>query len=124
MKSSIATEYRCDQVPRTRIGQNYGITSARPASATSSSRARWIARWPSTFTQYSPSEWLPKPMPPRLIVTAGTPSAMGTFESVDERPNRPSTPKTAVVARARWMSGALRSPSPDGRSPIFSFFQG
>ena len=74
---------------------------ARPASATTSNKARCIARWPSRLIHHSPGECPSPPTPPRPMVTAGTPSAIGTFESVDDRASSPDTPKTAVVANAR-----------------------
>ena len=55
------------------------------------------------------------------MVTAGTPSAIGTFESVDDRASSPDTPKTAVVANARWISGSDDSREPEGLSPTFLF---
>src|SRR3990172_1997935 len=75
------------------MAQFLSFYSAIPAQATASRRAFWIPRWPSTFDHHSWSAWAPSPSPPRPMVVAGIPSAMGTFASVDPVSSWGSTPE-------------------------------
>ena len=79
-----------------------------------------MARYPSSFTQYSSGACPFPPAPPRPMVTAGTPSAMGMLLLVEDRASSGSPPRTEAVAMARWTSGFAGGVSPDGRSPILS----
>lgn len=90
------------------------------ASAIASNKARCVPRTDPVVSNASLSECAPVPRPPPPIVTAGIFNPMGTFESVEPSPKRPSNPKSFDTAAVVVTIGEFAGVCPGGRIPTSS----
>ena len=69
--------------------------------------ANCMALYPSSFNHHSSSECALPPFPPRPMVIAGTPLAIGMLESVDPLVRKGFSPKKVVAASGETLNAVI-----------------